>query len=508
MNYVIAYDLGTGGIKASLVAQTGAVSESVFIPYDTYFPCADWQDQAPEEWWEAIKISTKRLLSSSGIDPQEIKSLAISGHSLGVVPIGKDGELLRKTTPIWSDQRATKQVDDFFRKVDYEAWYSTSGCGFPAACYSIFKIMWYRDNEPSMYAKVDKIIGTKDYCNFCFTGRLCTDYSYASGTGVYNLNEWGYEEQFIEGAAIDKSILPEIIDSDAVVGKVTPAAAQETGLMEGTIVVCGGVDNSCMALGAKGISPARTYTSLGSSAWIAVVDNQPIIDITYKPYVFAHVLKGMYASALCIFSAGSSLQWVRNNIFSDLVESERAGKIADSYTEIGNMAAKSPLGAKGLTFNPSLSGGSSIEPSPSMGGAFVGLRLKHSREDIARATMEGVALNLRVALDVLTTFCPDIEQMLIVGGGAKSPFWMQLFADIYGVDILKTNVDQMAATIGAAALAFNGVGIWDGYSIIDTLHSEQVCYTPDPEKREQYDRIVESFVKTTGLIAQINTPIM
>ncbi len=504
MNYVIAYDLGTGGIKASLVAETGAVCESTFVPYDTFFPCDDWQDQAPEHWWEAVKTSTKRLLSSSGIAPCDIKSLAISGHSLGVVPIGLDGELLRETTPIWSDQRATKQVEDFFNNVDYEDWYTTSGCGFPAACYSIFKIMWYRDNEPSMYAKIDKVIGTKDYCNYKFTGRLCTDYSYASGTGVYNLKEWGYEQRFIEGSAIDRSILPEIINSDAIVGRVTLAAAQETGLQEGTVVVCGGVDNSCMALGAKGIAPARTYTSLGSSSWIAVVDNQPIIDFKYKPYVFAHVLEGMYASALCIFSAGSSLQWVRNNIFADLVESEKLGKITDSYAEIGKLAAQSPLGAKGLTFNPSLSGGSSIEPSPAISGAFVGLRLKHNREDIARATMEGIALNLRVALDVLATFCPDIEQMLIVGGGAKSPFWMQLFADIYGVEILKTNVDQMAATIGAAALAFNGVGIWSGYDIIDTLHSEQTHYTPVLSNKEQYDKLLESFIKTTGLIAQIN----
>ncbi|MFR9602715.1 MAG: FGGY-family carbohydrate kinase [Rikenellaceae bacterium] len=503
MNYVIAYDLGTGGIKASLVSQAGDVCQSIFAPYDTHFPCADWQDQAPEDWWEAVKITTKRLLRDSGISPSDIQSLAISGHSLGVVPIGKNGELLRPTTPIWSDQRATAQVDKFFQKADYQDWYTTSGCGFPAACYSIFKIMWYRDNEPEMYDQIDKVIGTKDYCNYKFTGRLCTDYSYASGTGAYNLKGWGYEERFVECAEIDMSILPEIIASDAIVGTVTREAALETGLAEGTRVVCGGVDNSCMALGAKGIAPARTYTSLGSSSWIAVVDNEPIVDFEYKPYVFAHVLKGMYASALCIFSAGSSLQWVRNNIFADLVGAEKEGKIKDSYTQIGHLAAKSPVGAKGLIFNPSLAGGSSIEPTPSMSGGFVGLRLKHNREDIARATMEGIALNLRFALDVLSKFCPDIEQMLIVGGGAKSPFWMQLFADIYGIEILKTNVDQMAATIGAAALAFNGVGIWDGYSIIDTLHRDQRCYTPTPEDKEQYDKLLESFVETTKLLAQI-----
>ncbi|MFI3331139.1 MAG: FGGY-family carbohydrate kinase [Rikenellaceae bacterium] len=504
MNYVIAYDLGTGGIKASLVAQDGAIKESIFVAYDTYFPTDDFQEQAPEDWWKAVKTSTKKLLEASKIDAQDIKSLAISGHSLGVVPIGKNGELLRDKTPIWSDQRATKQADDFFAKTDYKQWYMQTGCGFPAPCYSIFKIMWYRDMEKEMYDKIDKIIGTKDYCNYKFTGRLCTDYSYASGTGVYSLKDWSYKDEFIAASEVDKDILPEIIASDAVVGLITEEAAEETGLAVGTAVVCGGVDNSCMALGAKGIAPARTYTSLGSSSWIAVVDNEPIVESEYKPYVFAHVLKGMYASALCIFSAGSSLQWVRNNMFTDLVEAEKQGKIKDSYDAISTLAANSPVGAKGLIFNPSLSGGSSIEPSPMISGAFLGLRLKHTREDIARATMEGIALNLRFALDILGKFCPDIKQMLVVGGGAKSPFWMQLFANIYGTEILKTNVDQMAASLGAAALAFNGVGLWEGYSIIDELHSEQSSYFPSESEKGEYDKLLESFIKATNLISQIN----
>lgn len=246
---VIAYDLGTGGIKASLFSVTGNILSSVFIPYSTCFPQKDWQEQAPEDWWNAVVCSTRQLLKQSSIPPEEIVSLAISGHSLGVVPIGKDGRLLRKTTPIWSDQRATQEAEDFFTRIDYQTWYEHTGNGFPPACYSVFKIMWYRNHEPEMFAKIHQVIGTKDYCNYRFTGRLCTDASYASGSGVFNLHTWQYEADYIQAAGLDASLFPEILSSDAVIGTLTEEAARETGLNPATKVMAGGVDNSCMALG-------------------------------------------------------------------------------------------------------------------------------------------------------------------------------------------------------------------------------------------------------------------
>ena len=274
---VIAYDLGTGGIKASLFSAAGEILESVFISYPTHFPQPDWQEQAPDDWWNAVVRSTRELLKKSGVSPDEIVSLAISGHSLGVVPIGKQGQLLRRTTPIWSDQRAVREVEEFFSRTDYRAWYERTGNGFPPACYSVFKIMWYRTHEPEMFAAIDRVIGTKDYCNYRLTGRLCTDASYASGSGVFDLRAWEYEPAYIQAAGLDSSIFPEILPSDAVVGTLTEEAARETGLNPRTKVMAGGVDNSCMALGAGGIRAGEIYTSLGSSAWIAAIGDAPVI---------------------------------------------------------------------------------------------------------------------------------------------------------------------------------------------------------------------------------------
>ena len=503
MKYVIAYDLGTGGVKASLVCQKGEISGSTFIPYNTFFSENNYQDQRPEDWWNAIVESTHKLLAGrSEEEINSIVSLAISGHSLGVIPIGKDGSLLRDKTPIWSDQRAEQEAKEFFERVDYQKWYMQTGCGFPAPCYSVFKIMWYKHHEPEMFERIDKVIGTKDYCNYIFTGRLATDPSYASGSGIFNLKEWGYSEELISASHLPREIFPEIIPSDGVVGKILPEIAKLTGLPQHVEVICGGVDNSCMALGAKGNADGRVYTSLGSSAWIALVAEKPILDFKYKPYVFAHLIPNMYASATCIFSAGSSFQWVRNHLCRDLMEAEKQGG-ENAYVAMGREASESPVGANGVIFNPSLAGGSSIEPTPDMSGGFAGLRLQHRREDIIRASMEGIALNLKKALEIFKMYYPTIEKMLIVGGGAKSPVWMQMFADIYSTEIENTNIDQEAATLGAAALALKGVGLWKDYTPLDDIHHTQMVYSPTEASKKYDEEVYPRFEKLTELLAQL-----
>ena len=186
---MIAYDLGTGGIKTSLFDMEGISHGHVFRAYDTRYEGSDIHEQRPQDWWDGIVKTTRILLDETHTRPEEVVGLAISGHSLGVVPIGKDGKLLREYTPIWSDKRAKKQAEAFFEKIPYDQWYLTTGNGFPAECYSLFKIMWYRDQEPELYAQIDKVLGSKDYCNFKMTGEVCTDPSYASGSGAYSLKE-------------------------------------------------------------------------------------------------------------------------------------------------------------------------------------------------------------------------------------------------------------------------------------------------------------------------------
>lgn len=485
---IIAYDLGTGGIKASLFDVEGCSYANTFQPYDTFFTGSDFHEQNPDDWFYGIVNTTKQLLAKTGADPKNVAALSISGHSLSVVPVDKDKRLLRSLVPIWSDTRAVRQAERFFKKVSYEDWYMHTGNGFPAECYSIFKTMWYKENEPEMYSHIYKVLGSKDYCNLRLTGTCFTDHSYASGSGVYDLKGHGYKDTFIKASGIHSDYLPEIRSSHEILGTLTGEAAALLGLSPSVKVVCGGVDNSCMALGAKGTSPGRIYTSLGSSSWIAVVDREPILDFQYKPFVFAHCMEGFYTSATSIFSAGNSFRWVRDNICSELVEKERNG-LKDAYTAMNEMILESPVGANKLIFNPSMAGGSMIEECKNITSGYVGLTLGHTKSDLIRSAMEGITFNLKYALNILTLYKPGIKEMLLVGGGSKSEVWRQMFADIFDMDIVKTNIDQDAASLGAAALAAFGLGYWKDYAYLDILHQTESVKSPISENTLSYNKL-------------------
>ncbi len=487
---IIAYDLGTGGAKASLYQEDGARLGSVFLPYDTHYPASGWHEQRPEAWWQAVVQATRRLLP--GPDAPSVEGIAISGQSLGVVPVDGTGALLRDHTPIWSDTRAGPQTRDFFGRVDPDRWYMTTGNGFPAECYAVFKAMWYRDNEPEMFGRVRWLLGSKDFINLRLTGRAATDFSYASGSGVYDLRRWAYCEEFVAASRLPRRLFPEILPSTSIVGGLTAQAADLLGLPSGLPVVCGGVDNSCMALGAKNLADGRVYTSLGSSSWIAVSSREPVLDPARKPYVFTHVVPELFTSAVSIFAGGSSFRWARDVLLG--LQATPGGR--DPYQVMNEMAARSPLGANRLLFNPSLAGGSSQEPSPNLRGGFYGLDLRHTRDDLVRAVMEGVALNLGAVLGILRGYVRLDDEMLLVGGGARSALWRQILADVYGARVVKTSVDQDAGSLGAAAVAAVGVGLWKDFSRVDSIHVTEAVQEPRPEAVRAYARLLPVFERT------------
>jgi xylulokinase len=495
---IIAYDLGTGGAKASLYAEDGACLRSAFLPYQTHYPAGGWHEQRPEDWWRAIVQATRQLLDGS--DPGTVEGLAISGQSLGVVPVDEAGELLREHTPIWSDTRAGAQAREFFSRVDPRGWYMATGNGFPAECYAVFKAMWYREHEPELFRRARWLLGSKDYVNLRLTGRAATDFSYASGSGVYDLRGWGYSEELIAASALPRRIFPEILASTAVLGGLTAEAAGLLGLRQGLPVTCGGVDNSCMALGARNVADGRVYTSLGSSSWIAVSSREPVLDPARKPYVFTHVVPGLFTSAVSIFAGGSSFRWARD-VLLGLGADGPGGR--DPYQLMNEMAARSPLGANRLLFNPSLAGGSSQEPSPLVRGGFFGIDLRHTRDDLVRAVMEGVALNLGAVLAILRGYVHLDQEMLLVGGGSRSALWRQIFADVYGMRVLKTSVDQDAGSLGAAAVAAVGVGLWEDFSRVDSAHVREAVHEPRPEAVKAYAGLMKAFERTRTAQAEI-----
>ena len=496
MNF-ISYDLGTGGVKASLYDEKINTICKSFIEYPTFYPRSNYHEQRPEDWWRGIIESTKALLEKSNIAGEDIACVSLSGQSLVALPIGKDGELLMEQTPIWSDVRATAEAEEFFREIPEQEWYMTTGNGFPAACYSLFKLMWMRKNLPDVYKKTSKVLGSKDYINYKLTGNMLTDHSYASGLGGYDLAAGGLKDEYIRAAGLDMGVFPEITASHHVVGRLTGEAAAAMGLSMKTAVVCGGVDNACMALGAVGPKDGRIYTSLGSSSWIPLNSKTPVLDKDKKPYVFAHIQEDLFTSAFSIFSGGSSFQWVRDELCRDL---RSDGSLYDVMT---GLAEDVPIGSNGIFFNPSLAGGTSQDKSMHIRGAYVGLHLGTTRSDLIRAALEGITLNLKQSLNYLKEHTEVADQMLICGGGSKSEFWMQMFADVFEMDIVKTNIDQDAASIGAVSIAARGVGMWDDYDRIDALHEIEYRKVPDKNAAEKYKKLFEIFTRVNETMSDL-----
>ncbi len=492
---IIAYDLGTGGVKASLYDGEMRTLFKTFAPYPTAYPAPCMHEQRPEDWWNAVVSSTRSLVEGSGTDPSSIKALALSGHSLVTVPIDRDGRLLADSVPIWSDTRAGLEAEDFFTRIREEDWYLATGNGFPAPCYSIFKLMWTKKHQPELFSRIWKVPGSKDYINFRLTGNCCMDHSYASGTGAYDLAAHRMRADFLEAAGIPAGLFPDIVPSHTVVGTIRPDAAREIGLSEQTLVACGGVDNACMALGAVGTGDGRIYTSLGSSSWVPVNSRKPVLDFRKKPYVFAHIEKGLYTSAFSIFAGGSSFSWAKDVLCKDIDK--------HVFDKMSKMAATVPIGSDGIFFNPSLAGGTSQDKSIHIRGAYIGLHLGTTREAMVRAAMEGICMNLKESVLYLREKTGISDDILFCGGGSRSSFWMQMFADVFNTRIIKTNIDQDAATVGAAAIAARAVGIWKDYEGIPSLHQVERISVPDPERAAQYEKLQQTFVHISSVLADL-----
>lgn len=487
--YLIACDLGTGGMKATLCDRALSPVAETFAAYPTYYPAPEWHEQSISDWWNALVFCTHDLIRMSGAEPQSIRGIALSGASLVAVPIGKDGLPLCERVPIWSDKRAVREAEAFFLKTSSNTWYRATGNGFPAACYPLFKLLWMKQHLPDIYERTAFTLGSKDYLNFRMTGIAATDHSYASGTGAYHLTERRMMPELMREAGVREELFLPPVPPHTPVGALTKEAAEQMGLARGTFVFCGGVDNACMALGTVGTQKNRAYVSLGTSSWIPVNAEKPVLDERTRPYTFAHIEKNLYTSAYSVFSGGSSLEWVKNTLLGD----------GASYEALTALALSSPAGARGVMFHPGLAGGTMQDGSIHTVGGFFGLHLGTTKADLARAAFEGIAFHLKDRLDLLCAQCQIDAPLVFCGGGSRNDAWLQMFADIFGRGIVRTDVGRTAATLGAAQCAARGLGWYDSYQTMPVCHKIEYEAAPDPRNAARYAELFALFQKMMAL---------
>ena len=487
--YLLAHDLGTSGNKAVLFSADGELVAARTSAYETNFSPPNRAEQDPADWWRAVCESTRQLLEE--IDAGKVACVALSGQMMGCLCVDGQGRALRPSI-IYCDQRATAEAERILHAVGAEEFYGIVGHRVSPS-YSIEKLMWLKANEPDVYANTFKMLNAKDYVNFRLTGEMATDYSDASGTNAFDLNSFTWSQRIIEAAGVDAVMFPDLKESTHVLGSVTAEAAGQTGLTEGTPVVVGGGDGSCAAVGVGCVKPGMAYNYVGSSSWIAVASDKPIVDPAMRTMNWAHVVPGLLHPAGTMQTAGSAYQWLKNEV-CQAEAADAQGRGISPYELINQQIAQSPPGANGLVFLPYLLGERTPRWNPNARGAFVGLTLAHKRQDVLRAVLEGVTYNLAIIVDIFRKHVP-IETVTVIGGGAKGDVWRQMMADIYNARIEKPNYLEEATSMGAAITGGVGVGLFDGFDVIGRFLTVASANVPNEANREKYLKMMPIFEK-------------
>jgi len=481
--YILAHDLGTSGNKASLFSVSGEMIGSSISAYSTRYFNEKWAEQDPEDWWEAVCTSTKKLIKQLDIAPEDIQVVSFSGQMMGCLCVDKNGVPL-KDSIIWADQRAQEQVEDLEKHLTQEEFYRIVGHRNTAS-YGIQKLMWIRDNEPDIYEKTYKVLNAKDYIVFKLTNTFYTDYSDGNSMGCFDLENLQWSDKIIESSGIDAAKLPELKPSTFVAGNVTEEAAKAMGLTTFTKVVIGAGDGVTANIGAGSISEGKTYCSLGTSAWITTTTKKPIFDPEMRIVTWAHAIPGYYAPNGTMQYAGGAFNWMKETICTS---EEAAGKLVGKsiYDMINDQIAEAPAGSNGLLFLPYLLGERAPRWDSSSKGTYLGITSETTREEMLRSVVEGVTFNLAIILDVLQQHI-NIEEMIVIGGGAKSEIWRQIMADVFGVSIEVPVLLDEAGSMGAAIIGGVGIGLYENFEVVEKFITINKKQQSNPANFEVYE---------------------
>ncbi|MCL1820352.1 MAG: xylulokinase [Oscillospiraceae bacterium] len=485
MAYLLGIDLGTSGTKTVLYDETGKPLASHTVEYPLYQPRNGWAEQHPLDWWNAVCETTAAVISKSVIDPTEIAGVGISGQMHGLVMLDGGGNVLRPSI-IWCDQRTGAECDEMTEIIGAEKLMDITAnpalTGFTAS-----KILWVRNNEPEIYDKCRHILLPKDYIRFMLTGEFATDVSDASGMQLLDVRNRCWSDEVIGLLKIDRSMLAKVYESPDITGKISASAAKVTGLAEGTLVVGGAGDNAAAAVGTGTVRDGKAFTTIGSSGVIFAHTSNPIIDKKGRIHTFCCAVPGAWHVMGVTQGAGLSLKWFRDTLCHAEIETSIHMGV-DPYQLLDKAAERLPIGAENLLYLPYLMGERTPHCDPNARGVFFGLSPLHTKAHMLRALMEGVSYSLRDCLEVIMEVKLAPREMLVCGGGGRSPLWRQMLADVYGLPV-STITSGEGPALGVAILAGVAAKIFktveEGCDAIISTSSPQ---NPNSEDTAEYMR--------------------
>lgn len=464
----LGLDVGTGGSRAVLVDVNGRFRHAFTAPHDEMRMARPlWAEQDPDDWWRASQIAIQSVLRNAGVTGAAISGIGVTGQMHGLVMLDEHYQIVRPAL-IWCDQRSQRQVDSVNQKLGTESVLRSTANPMLTG-FTLPKLLWVRDNQPELFAKIRHILLPKDYIRFKLTGELATDVSDASGTGLFNVIERQWSSEMISGVGLDRSILPRAYESSELTGRVSEAAAKLTGLAPGTPVFAGAGDQAASAIGNGIVEPGTVSCTIGTSGVVFAYLEKPAYDPEGRVHTFCHAIPGVWHVMGVTQGAGLSFQWFRNRFAPDC-----------QYDDLTAEATLSPAGADGLFWLPYLMGERTPHLDPNARAAWIGLTARHSRADLIRAVLEGVCYSQKDGLEIIASLGAHPTLVRLSGGGAKSPFWHQLFADIFNTRVV-TLETQEGSAYGAALLALVGTGQYR--SAADACRSAiREVDAKDPEK--------------------------
>ena len=441
---LLGIDIGTSGVKVILLNPDGSVAANVTREYPVFSPHPLWSEQNPEDWWRATCQGVSQALAQSGASADEVAGVGFSGQMVGLVVLDQTGQPLRPCI-LWNDQRSGEVTDELTGRIGLNRILAlTSNPLF--ASFVAPKIVWLRKNEPAVYARIRHVMMPKDYVRYRLTGQIGTEVSDASGTCLFSVRDRRWSHDMAEAMEIPTQWLPPCVESEDVVGQVTPQAAGQTGLCAGTPVVAGAGDQPAQALGSGIVRPGFCSVTIGTSGVVFAQSERHMEHPRGLLHAFCHSVRDQWYLMGVMLSAGGSFQWLRDVL----------GEAAPtSYDQMTAQAALAPAGCEGLVFLPYLTGERVPHSDPSARGGWIGLTRRHRLPHLVRAVMEGISFGLLDSLNLMRELGMTVEQVYASGGAARSPFWRQMLADVFGTGLVTTNVAEGAA-FGAAMLA--GIG--------------------------------------------------
>lgn len=490
---LLGIDLGTTGAKAALIDDQGWVLRTARAGYPLSRPREGWSEQDPEDWWNGVTKATRDVLHNT--EPDRVKGLALSGQMHGSVFLDSSGEVIRPPI-LWNDTRTTEQCEAMRRLVGEDRLRELVGNpileGFTAP-----KLLWLRDNEPQNYRKLDTLLLPKDYIVYRLTGRLATEVSDAAGSVLFNVEKGKWEEEILSQLDFSTDFLPPVLQSTEVVGELTERAAYTLGLSSDTLVIAGGADNACSAVG-NGIARDGLFlVSIGSSGVVLAHTDSMHVDQKGRLHSFNHAKPDSWYLMGVMLSAGLSFRWVKSS-FGQLEQTASDLLNIDSYDILTKEASSVPPGSEKLIFLPYLNGERTPHADADARGVFFGLTSSHKKAHLVRSVLEGVSFGLRDSFELILNKGIDPHQVRITGGGANSELWAQILADILGQELNKTSVYEGPA-FGAALLAGVGADIYEDLDqAIDQTIDVRTVASPTQSNRDLYDEQYEIYQSLYG----------